>query len=136
MNYPKFFLVSGAFFGFLSVALGAFGAHGLEKILTEKLLETFKTAVEYQSLHSIVLLIIGLLASQPLKTSAIKLAGSCFIIGILLFSGSLYLYIATQTTLFAMITPVGGIFFLFGWLALIVAALKHAPPQDRQQIDK
>jgi len=124
MNYPKFFLVSGATFGFLSVALGAFGAHGLEKILTDKLLDTFKTAVEYQFLHSIVLLIVGLLASQHLKALSIKLAGYFFLVGILLFSGSLYLYIATQTKIFAMITPVGGIFFLLGWLALIVSILK------------
>lgn len=124
MNYPKFFITSGAFFGFLSVALGAFGAHGLEKILSEKLLETFKTAVEYQFLHSIVLLIVGLLALQPLQTVTIKLAGYFFLSGILLFSGSLYLYIATQTKIYAMITPVGGMFFLLGWLALMIASFK------------
>lgn len=127
MNYPKFFLVSGAFFGFLSVVLGAFGAHGLEKLLTEKHLETFNTAVEYQFLHSILLLFVGLLATLQLKTFTIKLAGYFFLIGIILFSGSLYLYIATQTKAFAMITPVGGVFFLFGWLAMMLATLKFQP---------
>lgn len=124
MNYPKFFLVSGAFFGFLSVALGAFGAHGLEKVLTEKHLETFNTAVEYQFLHSIVLLFVGLFASLQLNTFTIKLAGYFFLIGIFLFSGSLYLYVATQIKIYAMITPVGGMFYLFGWIALMIASLK------------
>lgn len=124
MNYPTFFLVNGAIFGFFSVALGAFGAHGLEKALSPELLETFKTAVEYQFLHSIVLLIVALLAAHQLTSLSIKLSGYFFLVGILLFSGSLYLYVATQIKLFAMITPVGGLFFLFGWLALLVASLK------------
>lgn len=131
MNHPKFFLVSGAFFSLLSVALGAFGAHGLEKILSVKHLETFQTAVEYQFMHSISLLVIGLLALHPLKTRPLQLAGYCFFTGILLFSGSLYLYIATKTTLFAMITPIGGVFFLLGWLAFIVASLKIQAPKAR-----
>src|ERR1041385_2906485 len=87
----KGFLLSGAIFGGLAVALGAFGAHGLEKLTSdEKILQGFRTGVEYQIYHSLVLMILGILVERFRNPSVIW-AGTLFVLGIILFCGSLYL---------------------------------------------
>ncbi|ARI76019.1 DUF423 domain-containing protein [Halobacillus mangrovi] len=119
----KLFLILAALNGFLSVALGAFGAHGLEGKVSEKGLEQWGKAVDYQMFHTVALFVTGLLMSK-VQTGLMTGAGWFFIIGILLFSGSLYIYAPTGIKTFAMITPVGGLAFLIGWVLLGYAIIK------------
>ncbi|SFK60490.1 Uncharacterized membrane protein YgdD, TMEM256/DUF423 family [Halobacillus dabanensis] len=120
----KIFLVLAVLNGFLSVALGAFGAHGLEGKVSEKGLEQWGKAVDYQMFHTMALFITALLMSK-VQTGAITGAGWFFFVGILLFSGSLYIYAPTGIKTFAMITPIGGLSFLIGWVLLGYAVIKH-----------
>ena len=123
----KQFLFIAALLGALSVALGAFGAHTLKDYLTPQSLATFETGVRYQFYHVFALALTGLLfASYPNKK--IKLAGNLFISGIILFSGSLYLLAILGTENFkwiGAITPMGGVFFIAGWIFL-AAGIKSA----------
>ena len=107
-------LVWGCFALGLGVVIGAFGAHGLEKTVTGKYLATFKTGVTYQYYHGFALALIGLIASR-FEQIQIGNAMRCFAAGILLFSGNCYLYALTQSKIFAMIVPIGGLFFILGW---------------------
>ena len=106
----KFFLAAAGILGFLGVALGAFGAHILQSYISEKMMETYKTGILYHLIHTAVLLALALYGNA--KFSA---AGIFFIVGIILFSFSLYLYSFTEIKAFAMITPFGGISLLIGW---------------------
>lgn len=119
----KAFLVIGAVNGFLAVALGAFGAHGLEGKISDQALKTWEKAVHYQMFHTVSLLITGV-ALFKLQSSALLWAGWLFILGIILFSGSLYLYSTTGVRSLAMITPFGGIVFLIGWILFGYAMMK------------
>ena len=117
MNSRKTLKIA-AFFGFLSVLIGAFGAHGLEDVLIEnQRLETYKTAVNYQFYHTLALLLVGVLMMSNPSKYLIRSA-KMFVYGILFFSGSLYLLSLTNYTLIGVVTPIGGLFFIFGWLAL------------------
>lgn len=120
----KLFLLLGAINGFLAVALGAFGAHGLEGKLTEKQLTTWDKAVNYQMFHTMALLVTGLVMAK-LQSGGLMWAGWMFFIGIVLFSGSLYIYSTTGNKIFAMITPLGGVAFLAGWILLGYAIAKY-----------
>jgi len=122
----KIFLILGVINGFLAVALGAFGAHGLEGKISEKMLDTWDKAVHYQMFHTMALFITGLLA-EKITGGSILWAGWLFFIGILLFSGSLYVYSTTGIKSLAMITPFGGLTFLAGWVILGYAVLKFIP---------
>ena len=119
------FLALASLFGMLAVIIGAFGAHGLEGILTPHALQRYHTGVDYQFYHVAALLAIGILSSQH-KTlpRVLKLSGFFFITGIILFSGSLYLFALTEKTYFGMITPIGGLGFILGWICLIIYALR------------
>lgn len=112
------FLKSGAFFAFLSVLLGAFAAHALKERLPIYSLEVFKTGVLYQFFHSFGLLFVGLWSDKN-SSKSLKIAGLCFIFGILLFSGSLYAIAILQIPAIGMVTPLGGLLFLAGWLVLL-----------------
>ena len=120
----KIFLLLGILNGFLAVALGAFGAHGLEGKLSQKMLATWDKAVLYQMFHTGALLATGLLMLK-ITAGSINIAGWFFLVGIVLFSGSLYVYSTTQIKTFAMITPLGGVAFLIGWILLGYAIIKH-----------
>ncbi|MEE9303814.1 MAG: DUF423 domain-containing protein [Thiotrichaceae bacterium] len=122
--YPKFFLLAGCVTGLLAVVLGAFGAHGLEKIVEPKILETYQTGVQYQFYHSFALITAGMFAHFWPETKHFNAAGISFLIGIIIFSGSLYLYTLTGNKVFGMITPLGGLSFIFGWGLLIIALWK------------
>jgi len=119
MNDKKLWLIISAVSGFTAVAIGAFGAHGLREKLSPEMLEVFKTGVFYQFIHTIVLLVLSL-------TSFIRsnIASIFFLAGIILFSFSLYLYSTTGMKFFAMITPIGGVSFLIGWLWIVVEAVR------------
>lgn len=118
---PKTFLCTGASLMGLAVALGAFGAHGLEGKLTELQLKTYQTGVQYHLIHSIALLWGGIaLRDYP----RIKPGLFALLAGVLLFSGFCYLYAVTGTKIFAMIVPLGGISFLLGWFLIVFNLLK------------
>jgi Uncharacterized small membrane protein len=110
-----------AFFGFTGVALGAFAAHGLKGRLTAEYLTIFQTGVLYQLVHALALLGVAVLAAQ-LPGRLVTWAGISFAIGILLFSGSLYALTLTGISKLGIITPFGGLAFLFGWATLGLAA--------------
>lgn len=120
MCRQRFWIITAGVFGFLGVALGAFGAHGLKVQLTPEMMEIFKTGVFYHLIHAAVILAIGLAGINKFYKSAFF-----FSIGIILFSFSLYLYAVTSVSFFAVITPFGGIAFLIGWLLLIIAGAKY-----------
>lgn len=117
----KQLLLTGAVLGFLSVALGAFGAHALKATLTANgRVETFETAVRYQFFHALALLFAGLWVGQ--NTWA---GGYAWIAGVILFSGSLYVLSITNSTALPVVlaTPLGGLCFLIGWGMLIYSLL-------------
>ncbi|WP_085993998.1 DUF423 domain-containing protein [Oceanobacillus senegalensis] len=120
----KVFIIIAAINGFIAVALGAFGAHGLEGKLTEKQLGTWETAVQYQMFHTVALLVTGLILAK-FESSALTWAGWMFFIGIIIFSGSLYAYSVTGIKTFGMITPIGGVAFLAGWVLLCVSVFRN-----------
>ncbi|CRM28213.1 hypothetical protein H097_08155 [Pseudomonas sp. FH4] len=115
------FLMLAAFFGFTGVALGAFAAHGLKKSLSAEYLAIFHTGVTYQLVHALALFGVALLAAH-LPGRLVMWAGVSFTIGILLFSGSLYLLTTIGIGKLGIITPFGGLAFLIGWLCLGLAA--------------
>ncbi len=117
MMESRLFLLLGAIGGFFAVAFGAFGAHALTEILSPGLLEVFRTGVHYQATHSLALLAVGLLLRAE-DCRAYRIAGWGFTLGILLFSGSLYLLAMVDTPLLGMVTPFGGLAFLVGWASL------------------
>jgi uncharacterized membrane protein YgdD (TMEM256/DUF423 family) len=125
---PKLFLFLGSFFAFLSVALGAFGAHALKDKLDAYFLSIFRTGVEYQFFHSLALLLVGILIQHRLQAGSIiggyRWAGILFIVGTIVFSGSLYLLALTQVKTWGAVTPLGGVCFLAGWLVLCVETLR------------
>ena len=114
-------LALGAAYGFLAVALGAFGAHALKRRLPADLLAVWQVAVEYHLAHALALLAVGILARQT-AGPALTLAGAGFALGVLLFSGSLYTLALSGLRAFGAVTPVGGLLLLVGWAALVYAA--------------
>jgi uncharacterized membrane protein YgdD (TMEM256/DUF423 family) len=121
----KILLSIAAFSAMLSVVLGAFAAHGLKSKLSENLLNTFQTGVQYQMYHSLALILLVILYRQMPQALLVYSAGFMFA-GILLFSGSLYMLALTQIKWFGPVTPLGGVCFIIGWALLIVATLKGA----------
>jgi uncharacterized membrane protein YgdD (TMEM256/DUF423 family) len=115
------FLMLAAFFGFTGVALGAFAAHGLKNRLSADYLAIFHTAVTYQLVHTLALLGVALLATH-IPGRIVTWAGVSFVVGIVLFSGSLYMLTLTGISKLGIITPLGGVAFLIGWLCLGLAA--------------
>lgn len=118
----RLFFALGAALAGLAVAAGAFGAHGLESRVSPERLETFRTAVRYQMYHALALLFVGWAAAQGWGPP-LTWAGYCFIVGILVFSGTLYLLVLTDTSWLGAITPVGGAAFLIGWALLAWSAV-------------
>ncbi len=110
-----------ALMGLVGVGLGAFGAHGLRGRLSPEMLAVFETGVRYQMYHALALLGVALLMTR-VEGRAIVVAGWSFFAGIVIFSGSLYALALTGVTTLGAITPIGGVAFLAGWLALAVAA--------------
>lgn len=122
----KLIIIIAGIFGALAVGLGAFGAHGLEATLTANgRLDTYETAVKYQFYHTLALLLIGLLLMNISHDYFIWAAWS-FIIGMIIFSGSLYILSLTNITWLGAITPIGGLALIVGWVFLILGASKAA----------
>jgi uncharacterized membrane protein YgdD (TMEM256/DUF423 family) len=119
-------LLLAAFFAFTGVGMGAFAAHALKSLLTPEYLAVFQTGVHYQMLHALALLGLALLARQ-LPGRWLSAAGNLFTLGIVLFSGSLYALTLSGVSALGMITPLGGLAFLAGWLCLGVHAWRLTP---------
>jgi len=115
-------LFIGAINGFLAVAAGAFAAHGLEARVTPRALEIFQTGAHYHLTHAIALIGVSLVRGPGAARA--NLAGWLFSVGIVLFSGSLYFLVLADSTALVLLTPVGGVSFLAGWVMLALAALK------------
>ncbi|WP_417850074.1 DUF423 domain-containing protein [Thalassoglobus sp.] len=142
-----FWLRVGAVMGFLAVVFGAFAAHGLEEPLiklygdqtkkvmgveipaTQKYLADFKTGAEYQMYHALAIIALALVPAS-IEGRSRDIAGWSFLLGILLFSGSLYVLVLTGQTKLGMITPLGGVFFLVGWVALGISAFPSKSPNE------
>jgi len=126
----KIALSLGAFFAGLGIALGAFGAHALKQILSSEQLAVFETGVRYQMYHAFALLLVGI-AYGFSPAPYFRRAAACFTVGIVLFSGSLYaltfLKMNGQVGLggLGLITPIGGVFFILGWLTFLLGVWKH-----------
>jgi uncharacterized membrane protein YgdD (TMEM256/DUF423 family) len=116
-------LAAGAIAGGVGVALGAFGAHGLKERVSADLLAVFETGVRYHLVHALALLAVGCVGLRGSGTW-LNAAGWLFLIGIVVFSGSLYLMTLTGARWLGAITPIGGVSFILGWLALAAAALR------------
>lgn len=121
----KAFIIIGAINAFLAVALGAFGAHGLKDKLEPKYLEIWQTGVTYQMFHAIGILVVGILLSKVAASSQFTWSGWLMLIGIIFFSGSLYILSLTKVGVLGAITPIGGVCFLAAWVLLIIGAVKH-----------
>lgn len=125
----KIFLSIGALLGGIAVALGAFGAHGLKKIVPPDTVNTFQTGVQYQMYHALALMAVAI-AFERFPNKLVLWAGITFCIGILLFSGSLYLLTILKASNkvglegVGIITPIGGLFFIIGWLLLFAGVMR------------
>lgn len=120
----KIFIILGSLNAFLSVALGAFGAHGLEGKLTERMMNIWEKGVTYQMFHSTGLFLVAFVASKIPDSSLVMWAGWLMCIGIVLFSGSLYVLSTSGIKVLGAITPLGGVAFLIAWTFLAIAAIK------------
>ncbi|MBD1913571.1 MULTISPECIES: DUF423 domain-containing protein [unclassified Leptolyngbya] len=124
MTESRIFLMMGAILGGLAVASGAFASHALSEKLTERAIEIFETAARYQMYHALALLAVGLWLSRVDEgRSLLVTAGVAYLIGILLFSGSLYALSLSGIKGLGAVTPLGGVAFLVGWGCLAIAAL-------------
>lgn len=121
-------LLTGSIFAMLSVIIGAFGAHYLKTIFTAEVLMSFETGVKYQFYHSMALLFLGLYAGH--QPPYYKIIFALFTAGIILFSGSIYLLCVLKSTLtiglggLGILTPVGGMLFIFGWILTTLSIIK------------
>ncbi|GAC1706680.1 MAG: DUF423 domain-containing protein [Flavisolibacter sp.] len=127
----KMFLIIGTLLAGLAVALGAFGAHGLKKIVDNDTVAIAQTGVQYQMYHAIALLFLGLIVQRS-ASSFFNYAGLFLIGGIVFFSGSLYLIASLKAMnkviprLLGIMTPLGGLLFILGWMLLLIAVIKRA----------
>lgn len=120
----KSLLISGSLLMALAVAFGAFGAHIVQDMLTPDRFQVYQTGVEYHFYHAIGLLILGALSRGHVQAKWIGRSGICLTAGILIFSGSLYILTLTDTGPLGMITPIGGVAFILGWIFLVVGVVK------------
>ncbi len=121
----KLFLMLGSINMFLAVGLGAFGAHGLQPKLSERMFEIYQTGVQYHMIHAIGILIIAFAADRLGNPAMLSWAGWSMFLGIIFFSGSLYILSISGVKVLGAITPIGGVLFMLGWILLAVAAFRY-----------
>lgn len=124
------FLFLSAICGLTGVAMGAFGAHGLKAVLSADMMAVYKTAVDYQMWHALGLGLVAVFRLQSPESCYLKWAGWLMFIGIILFSGSLYLLAISNLKWLGMITPIGGVSFLLAWVFVLVFAYKATSDAD------
>lgn len=117
-------IVTGAIFLTIAVAMGAFGAHIVQDILSPDRFDVYQTAVEYHFYHALGLILLGIISYQLPQNKWLSLSGYCLISGIIIFSGSLYVLTLTDTGWLGAITPLGGIAFILGWIFLAIGVAK------------
>ena len=123
----KLFVILGSINMAIAVAIGAFGAHGLAPRVTEKMLQTWETGAHYHIIHALALIAVGILMSKAGHASSLMNTGGWFLFaGIVIFSGSLYALVLTNVSKLGMITPIGGVCFIIGWILVAVATTKMA----------
>jgi uncharacterized membrane protein YgdD (TMEM256/DUF423 family) len=122
----KLFLILGGFNATLVVLLGAFGAHALKARLSTEMLAVYQTGVHYHLFHALGLIAVGLVATQISDSSYLRWSGWLMLVGIILFSGSLYLLSVSGLRWLGMITPFGGISFIIAWILFVVSIVKSA----------
>ncbi len=122
MYMMKLFIILGAICTMMSVGTGAFGAHGLEGKLSDKYMSVWEKAVNYQMYHGLGLIIIGVISGTT--SINVNWAGWLLFLGVVFFSGSLYILALTQIRILGAITPIGGVLFIAGWLMLIISTFK------------
>ena len=120
----KLFITLASLSGMFAVILGAFGAHGLKNRLDAYSMGVFETAVQYHFYHSLALLAVGMLALSQPQTTLLKSSGWLFLLGIFIFSGSLYLLSVTGVRWLGAVTPLGGLAFIGGWACLAATGWK------------
>lgn len=125
MLNTKLYLIAGSALMALAVAFGAFGAHIVQDILSPSRFQVYQTAVEYHFYHALGLLILGSVISKTEISIWMKWSGICFIAGILIFSGSLYMLTLTDTGWLGAITPIGGVTFILGWIFFGIGSYKN-----------
>ena len=118
------FLLLGALSALTGVGMGAFGAHGLKATLSPEMLTVYQTGVSYQMWHALGLIGIALIRQRVPESKLLSWAGWLMFIGILLFSGSLYLLALLDLKWLGMITPIGGVSFITAWLLIVIFAAK------------
>ncbi len=123
----RFFIVVAALSGGLSVGIGAFAAHGLKNRLSPEMIEIVKTGAQYQMYHAVALLVIAFLLINKPAVSGLKASGWAFILGTLMFSGSLYALAMDGPRWLGPVTPLGGLCFLIGWSLLAIAGWRIKP---------
>ena len=121
----KIAFLFAAFAGALGVVLGAFGAHALRGNIEPRLIETFQTAVQYQLIHALALLLVSLTMGWLGQSSSFEISAYAFMAGIVLFSGSLYGLVLTEMSWLGPVTPLGGLCLITGWLALLVGGFRQ-----------
>jgi uncharacterized membrane protein YgdD (TMEM256/DUF423 family) len=121
----KTFLTIAAICGMFAVLIGAFGAHGLKHRLSVELMGVYQTAVQYHFYHSLALLAVGLLLLQYPDALALQWSGWLMFAGVIIFSGSLYVMALTGIKWLGAITPIGGLAFVAGWLALAIGVYQN-----------
>jgi len=119
------FLISGLIFIIFAVSLGAFGAHALKSMLTIQQIQIWKTATDYQFYHALGLIALGVWTERTHRSRLTTIAGVLLISGVILFCGSLYLIALTGITKLGMVTPIGGVCFISGWVFWLIALLKN-----------
>lgn len=119
----SFWIESGSLLMFLAVAIGAFGAHGLKNVLSPEMKEVYETAVRYQVYHALALFMVAWMSSK-FPSMVVSLSGWSFLVGVFLFSGSLYALSLSGVRALGIITPFGGLAFLAGWIFLFIAAYR------------
>ena len=120
----KFYLLLGSINALLVVLIGAFGAHGLKARLTAENMAIFQTGVQYHFYHAVGLILVGLIATQLSSPPYLRWSAWLMMMGIILFSGSLYALSITNIRWLGMITPVGGVAFILAWLMLTIGIIK------------
>ena len=121
----KIAFISAALAGAIGVVFGAFGAHALRGSIEPRLMETFQTAVQYQLIHALALLLVSLTMGWLGQSLSFEISAYAFIAGIILFSGSLYGLVLTEMRWLGPVTPLGGLCLIAGWMALLVGGFRQ-----------
>lgn len=109
----------------VAVGLGAFGAHGLQPKLSERMFEIYQTGVQYHMIHAIAIILIAIVSDRLGNPALLAWSGWLMLLGILFFSGSLYILSISGVKILGAITPIGGVLFIVGWLLLALSAYRY-----------